>query len=199
MARFGSVRVLVDMDGVLADFEGSFLRRFRLMYPAEPCVELKDRKGFSVREQYSTIKEELGPKVTSVYESENFFLELDPIPGAVEAVKEMVNMKNTEVFICTSPLKCYEHCVLQKYCWVEKHFGAQFLERLILTRDKTIVSADLLIDDKDTITGVEPNPSWEHVLFTCWHNQHLQLQPPHKRLRSWSDDWRAIIDSKRKS
>uniref|UniRef100_A0A8C4JWR3 5', 3'-nucleotidase, cytosolic n=1 Tax=Dromaius novaehollandiae TaxID=8790 RepID=A0A8C4JWR3_DRONO len=104
----------------------------------------------------------------------------------------------TEVFICTSPLRKYEHCILEKYKWVEKHLGPEFVERIILTRDKTIVSADLLFDDKDTIRGAELNPSWEHILFTCCHNKHIQLKPPCRRLLSWADDWRAIVESKRR-
>lgn len=45
--------------------------------------------------------------------------------------------------------------------------------------------------------GAELNPSWEHVLFTACHNKHLQLKPPSRRLQSWTDDWKAILDSKR--
>ncbi|XP_061469360.1 5'(3')-deoxyribonucleotidase, cytosolic type [Rhineura floridana] len=136
-------------------------------------------------------------KIASVYESSGFFLGLDPIPGAVEAMQEMAQMPNTEVFICTSPLRKYEYCVPEKYSWVKKHLGPKFVERLILTRDKTIVSADALFDDKDTVKGVEPNPRWEHILFSCCHNKHLKLQPPRRRLQSWADDWRAILESKR--
>lgn len=40
-----------------------------------------------------------------------------------------------------------------QYRWVDKHLGPQFVERIILTRDKTVVLGDLLIDDKDTILG----------------------------------------------
>lgn len=40
-----------------------------------------------------------------------------------------------------------------QYRWVENHLGPQFVERIILTRDKTVVLGDLLIDDKDTIRG----------------------------------------------
>lgn len=43
-------------------------------------------------------------------------------------------------------------CSLQ-YAWVEKHFGPDFLEQIVLTRDKTVVSADLLIDDRLDIIG----------------------------------------------
>lgn len=37
--------------------------------------------------------------------------------------------------------------------WVEKHFGPEFLEHVILTRDKTIVSGHVLIDDRPDIVG----------------------------------------------
>lgn len=53
------LRVLVDMDGVLADFEGAVLREFRARFPAEPRVELAERRGFSVREQYRSLREDL--------------------------------------------------------------------------------------------------------------------------------------------
>uniref|UniRef100_A0ACB8EKD4 Uncharacterized protein n=1 Tax=Sphaerodactylus townsendi TaxID=933632 RepID=A0ACB8EKD4_9SAUR len=241
------LRVLVDMDGVLADFEGGLLRGFLASYPGDPHIELSERRGFSAREQYSSLREDLGDKAASVYESPGFFLSLDPIPGAIEAMQEMIQMPNTEVFICTSPLRKYEYCISEKvgtlpfhialllkfhscslllglllllvgllrchvklpeqangchsapskYSWTEKHLGPRFVERLILTRDKTVVSADLLLDDKDVVTGVEPNPGWEHILFSCCHNKHLKLQPPRRRLESWSDDWRAILESKR--
>lgn len=46
-------------------------------------------------------------------------------------------------------------------------------------------------------SGVEPNPAWEHILFTACHNKHVATSPPQRRLQSWSDDWRAILDSKR--
>ncbi|KAM4765452.1 5'(3')-deoxyribonucleotidase, mitochondrial isoform 2-T2 [Cyanocitta cristata] len=139
----------------------------------------------------------LKEKAISIWESKNFFIELDPLPGAVEAVKQMANLADTDVFICTSPIKKYRYCPYEKYAWVEKHFGPEFLEQIVLTRDKTVVSADLLIDDRPDITGAEQNPTWEHVLFTACHNKHLQLKPPSRRLHSWSDDWKAILDSKR--
>lgn len=59
MGGAGALRVLVDMDGVLADFEGAVLRGFRARFPAEPRVELAARRGFSVREQYRALREDL--------------------------------------------------------------------------------------------------------------------------------------------
>ncbi|PNI32429.1 NT5C isoform 13, partial [Pan troglodytes] len=43
-----------------------------------------------------------------------FFLDLEPIPGALDAVREMNDLPDTQVFICTSPLLKYHHCVGEK-------------------------------------------------------------------------------------
>ncbi|XP_032946683.1 5'(3')-deoxyribonucleotidase, mitochondrial isoform X2 [Rhinolophus ferrumequinum] len=150
-----ALRVLVDMDGVLADFEGGFLKKFRARFPDQPFIALEDRRGFWLSEQYGRLQPGLSEKAISIWESENFFFDLEPLPGAVEAVKQMASLENTAVFICTSPIKKYKYCPYEKYAWVEKHFGPDFLEQVVLTRDKTVVSADLLIDDRPDITARE--------------------------------------------
>ncbi|XP_069882881.1 5'(3')-deoxyribonucleotidase, mitochondrial isoform X2 [Dipodomys merriami] len=109
-----ALRVLVDMDGVLADFEGGFLKKFRARFPDLPFVALEDRRGFWVTEQYDRLRPGLSEKAISIWESENFFFELEPLPGAVEAMKQMANLQNTDVFICTSPIKMFKYCPYEK-------------------------------------------------------------------------------------
>uniref|UniRef100_A0A5F7ZVV1 5',3'-nucleotidase, mitochondrial n=1 Tax=Macaca mulatta TaxID=9544 RepID=A0A5F7ZVV1_MACMU len=98
-----ALRVLVDMDGVLADFEGGFLRKFRARFPDQPFIALEDRRGFWVSEQYGRLRPGLSEKAISIWESKNFFFELEPLPGAVEAVKEMANLQKDSITAGLSP------------------------------------------------------------------------------------------------
>uniref|UniRef100_A0A8K9USR2 Uncharacterized protein n=1 Tax=Oncorhynchus mykiss TaxID=8022 RepID=A0A8K9USR2_ONCMY len=194
------LRVLVDMDGVIADFEGGFLKKYRARYPNEPYITLEDRRGFWVSSQYGNLRSDLCEKAISIWESKDFFIELEPLPGGVQAVKEMAKMENTDVFICTSPIKHYIHCPGEKYAWIEKHLGYDFLDQIILTRDKTVVTGDSSVCSKYLTVRLiykQPNPSWEHILFTACHNKHILPSSSHRRLLSWADDWRGILENKR--
>jgi 5'-nucleotidase len=118
-----------------------------------------------------------------------FFLNLAPIPGAVDAIKEMA--LSHRVFFVTSPLSQYKYCVPEKYEWIEKHFGVAWTKRLVITKDKTLVQGDYLIDDKPTQEGAMMPPQWEHVYFTQPYNAQLTTK---RHLRNWSD-WRSIVET----
>lgn len=77
-ARDRPLRVLVDMDGVLADFEGGFLKKFRARYPDKPYIALEDRRGFWVSEQYGQLRAELSVSDPAVRGGEGSVL----TPGA---------------------------------------------------------------------------------------------------------------------
>jgi 5'-nucleotidase len=179
------MRILVDMDGVIADFEGGFLKSWRAVHPENPFVPIEQRITFYLVEQYPADLKDL---VQEIYLSPYFFRSLAPIEGCVEALSEIKAMGH-EVFICSSPLTSNRYCVLEKYEWVESYFGKEWVNNIILCKDKTIVKGDVLIDDRPNITGLYL-PSWEHIIYDQPYNRGEMGK---KRL-DWSN-WKSVLFS----
>jgi 5'-nucleotidase len=171
------------MDGVLADFETGFLEIWQTQYPERSFIPIHERKTFFIAEQYPL---EFKAHVYSVFTSQFFYRKLKPIPGGREALLEMKKL-GLEVVICTSPLTEYTYCVPEKYEWIEEHLGKAWVDKIVITKDKTLVKGDFLIDDKPEITGSD-TPQWEHILYDQPYNRHLSLQ----RRLTW-DNWKSII------
>lgn len=179
--------ILVDMDDVLADFDGEFYRVWKILHPEKPITPPEARKHFYIRDESPA---EYYPLITEINTSPGFIKSLPVIKGGVKAINEMKNSGHT-VFICTTPLIKYHNCVKEKYEWTEKHLGAKWIEKLILTRDKTLIKSDILIDDKPEITGAA-EPSWEHILFDKPYNRHIT----DKRKLNWGN-WKEVIEDRK--
>ena len=175
--------ILLDQDGVLADFERAFLAAWRQRYPDIAPVEAENRKSFHLLEDYPP---ELRAQAEALYTAPGFISNLPPVPGAIEAYRELLAL-GMDVRICSSPLRQYENCVAEKYQWVERHLGRAATERLILTRDKTLVQGDLLIDDRPRVEG-GARPRWRHIIYDAPYNRHETGRP---RL-TWSN-WRNVL------
>ena len=42
---------------------------------------------------------------------------------------------------------------LEQFAWVREHLEVSWMKRVIITCDKTLISGDLLIDDRHSVTG----------------------------------------------
>ncbi|XP_067673743.1 5'(3')-deoxyribonucleotidase, mitochondrial-like isoform X2 [Haliotis asinina] len=188
------LKVLLDLDQVLADFEGYFLQRYKERFPDLPFIEEKDRNTFYLRDQYAKLRSDLPDRVREIYTEEKFFLNLPEIEGSIAAAKEMADMEDVDVFICTSSLTSYRYCLTEKFQWVEEHLGADWLDRTIISKDKTMICGHILIDDRPHIKGACRNPSWEHIVFTSHHNIRTDLRGK-RRLNGWTDGhWKDLIE-----
>jgi 5'-nucleotidase len=177
----GPMLILVDQDNVLADFDAGFLAAWRAAHPSAPFVPPAARRAWNPRDD---LPAEFREAAMRVYASRHFFRDLPAIPGGREALEQMLGF-GWNVRICTAPIERYEHCVSEKFAWVERHLGPEWCRRIVLTADKTVVHGDWLIDDKVDIVGSRA-PSWRHALFDANHNRHV-AHPHRLDWRQWRD------------
>lgn len=156
--------ILVDMDNVLANFDAGHV---------DACIRAGYDKthhgvGRATWDMLENFAPEVVKKVERLWHEPGYFRTLEPLDGAVYGVKRLVQAGH-EVFICTAPLRDHKTVAREKLEWVEEHFGRDLVSRVIITRDKTMVHGDYLIDDKPGITGAR-TPSWKHLLFEASYN-----------------------------
>jgi 5'-nucleotidase len=179
-------RVLVDMDGVLADFERGFERAWNDHFPNVPRTVAAPARGWKIIDR---LVRRLGPLVKDVVHAPGFFAGLPPLPGALVGVREM-RRALPDLWICTRPQVRYENCVPEKYAWVQRHLGREWTRRIVVVRDKTIVDADWLIDDDPTLARAI-DARWRLVLFDAPYNRGAQGTPRMTWL-TWRDVLRPV-------
>lgn len=177
--------VLFDMDGVMCQYDEKLLRlaheRLGLpMYLPEEATDFKTEALFPVEYQ---------ERVEEIADEEGFFKDLKPFPGVIEAFGEISTDPRFKVFICTTPKRFYKSSssVSEKHTWIARHLGRKWTDKMILTRDKTLVRGHVLFDDKPEVEG-EVKPSWVHVYYDRPYNRDI-YRP---RITDWSK-WRETL------
>ena len=107
----------VDMDDVLCDFTGAYQR-----------------------------DSDQHPEIHYPQSVPGFFEHLEPIDGAIQAVREL--MDGFDVHVLTAPSRMNPHSYSEKRLWIEAQFGYEFTRKLIISPDKGLLKGDFLIDDR---------------------------------------------------
>ena len=97
----------------------------------------------------------LYPDVQYPQSLEGFFINLQPIEGAIEAVLQLRVDPRFELYILTAPSTRNPHSYTEKRLWVEKYFDYEFTQNLIMCSNKSLLKGDLLIDDHASGRGQE--------------------------------------------
>ncbi|MCB1596026.1 MAG: hypothetical protein KDI76_14045 [Xanthomonadales bacterium] len=95
------------------------------------------------------------PEIKFPQSQQGFFANLTPIPDAIESVKYLIESDEFTPYILTAPSILNPHCYTEKRIWIEKYFGLDFVDRLIISSNKGLVKGDLLIDDYSEGRGQE--------------------------------------------
>ena len=164
--------VLLDCDGVLADFVGAFLgvvgaQLGRWHKPHEVT-------SFGIANSLDLSKEEFDLCAVEV-EQPGFCAHLNAYPGARCGVSRLREI--AEVYIVTSPWNSNPTWTHDREAWLDRHFAIPH-SHVVHTGAKHIVSGDFLVDDKTE---------------TCakWQAAHpngiaVQWQTPHNRRDAWT-------------
>jgi 5'(3')-deoxyribonucleotidase len=146
--------ILIDLDGTVVNLWAEIKEYDPTKWFHEPCKW--DVFGCCVDSDFANRELE-----------EGFIFETaQPISGAVDGVNQIV--AHHDILFVSTPWT--SRSATFKYDWVEQHFPGM-TDRLILTYDKTVVTGDILIDDKPSplVKGLI-KPTWKHMVYPTKYN-----------------------------
>jgi 5'-nucleotidase len=163
-------RIIVDMDGVLADVYSRFFELY------------KEETGLhkSVRDVAGLLEEEAFPNQRKWVATPGFFRSVPVVPGSQDGLKKL----NENFLVIVTSLATEFPCSLtDKQLWLQDHFPFISWQQIVFCGDKNIIRAEIMIDDHlknlDVFDG-------ETFMFTQPHNM-LFKEGKHKRVNSWKD------------
>lgn len=181
--------ILVDLDGVVFDWSGAVRNEIHSQISEEFHKTSEEIHSFYLEDVYEN--KDTHEIIRKVMKSAGLYANLSPIEGSVEAVKKLDKL-GYSVFFCSAPETEYEDqmCWSEKAQSIEKHFGRDWVSRLILTKDKTLVNGLVLVDDKPPtmIKGAMP-PLWTQLLFDQPYNQ------KGARETTWRGRWKELFEA----
>ena len=158
--------ILVDQDGPLADFDAHFYKlcvdRGYPMHDGEVHVD-----ALCTEHRFATdcLTKDHGRLARQHVNESRWFRDLPVVSGAIEGINALADHPDVaEVWIVTKPLEANRWCQSDKAHWVRTHLGEDWLRRLIIAPDKSMVRGDILLDDAPKPEWF-PRASWQPVIF----------------------------------
>jgi len=168
-------RIAIDMDGVIADVAEQFLRY--------------DERDFGKRKTLAEIagvkERDAFPRCREYVYSKGFFRTAPVMAQSQEIVRKL--NETYELFIVSAATE-FPQSLPEKQEWLTEHFPFITWQQIVFCGLKTIVNADIMIDDH--LKNLDHFPGTT-LLFSQPHNLHLD-GGKHKRVNSW-DEIAAIL------
>jgi 5'-nucleotidase len=154
--------VLCDLDGIVANLLGEWLKRYNEEYKASLTVD--QITHFNIHKCVP-----IGQEMYKYIRSPGIYSVLEPLPGAIEALKELNN--TTDLLILTTPSNAPESAT-EKIFWCRKYLPFLHRKQIMLAARKDLVYGHYLIDDSP-----EHLEKWKYA----WCNTTLTIDYPYNR------------------
>jgi 5'(3')-deoxyribonucleotidase len=161
-------RLAIDMDGVIADVTTALLNS----HEQETGISLTPEEIYGLNEYVAF------PNIKRWLDTEGYFRHLPVMLDSQRVVKRL--MDHYDIFIVSAATE-FPQSLTDKMLWLQDHFPFIGWQKVCLCGSKTIVKADILIDDHfknlDYFDG-------QTFLYTATHNI-LADTGRHQRVNSW--------------
>lgn len=173
-------RLLMDVDGVVADFKGAVLDAIEKVtgrrYERSQVTEWSIEKSLGLdRDVWKVVVDEhiCAP---------GFARELKAYEGAVEAVRQLA--ESFDLYFVTADFRSSPTWVYDRNRWLGRKFGSEQGQKVVHTSCKHLVAGDFLVDDKTStiVEWQEAHPSSTAIL---WHQSYNIDDDWNPRVRSW--------------
>jgi 5'-nucleotidase len=141
-----TMRVMIDLDGVLADFNNAVINHFKELGYERSDLFLRT---YDISKWYDADNEEVRQEFVELMGTKGFWLSLRLMPGAVDALKEIKKLGH-EIYILTTPWWSSPVSLTEKWGWIKRKLGRVInpCEQVLYATNKSIIDGDILIDDK---------------------------------------------------
>jgi 5'(3')-deoxyribonucleotidase len=176
------VVILLDVDGVLADFTGALLRVANYITGGH-----RKASDVSTWDLFSPYSDSVRIELVHEIDKPNFCYALSPLPGAHQGVRGL--RKLGHVLAVTAPWKTSDTWCYERTKWLEHYFGFAANDVLHVT-DKFRVRGDVLIDDRESNIA-----AWSRLtdgLGILWDAPHNQLMVESARV-SRAHTWDQVL------
>lgn len=158
--------LVLDVDGVLADFVGAtldFLERNYAVYVDYADLKLWDFMEHPVLQPYRKVAK-------GHWATPGFAANLVPMKGTVEAVRRLREL--TDLRYATSPMGSNPTWIVERNAWLNRHFGPTLNENIRHTSTKSEMKGHIFCDDKieNVVEYRQAHPGAVVILHTQPYN-----------------------------
>jgi 5'(3')-deoxyribonucleotidase len=184
------LEISVDLDGITADLHKEWLRLYNVEHGAS-CT-LHDLKHYDMHKNV-----EIGHKIYDYLATPGLYLKLDPLPGAVEALKRL-QARGHDVHIITADSK-NPQTAADKITWCRQHLGFLNRKQVTISHQKHRFLSDVFIDDAppNLEEHAQRQPNVYRMGITWPYNECVK-QFMHVRAPSYENTlgaWSLILDA----